>query len=115
MPDSILLDSEEEVQNHLSSEYDANALENYWSRRPLAVTARVLDIARKMGPYIVRTAYEYQITGRLRHDEAMQAENGATLRNILTDLGPCFIKLGQVCKCLHPYPRTTAALLLFSR
>jgi hypothetical protein len=96
IPDEILLDSEEKVQNQMPVDYAPDALESYWSSRPLAVTARVLDIAGKMGPFIFQTLYEYQIRGLIQHDEALQAENGARLRTILTELGPCFIKLGQV-------------------
>ena len=100
MPDEFLLDSEDEVQKQMPVEYDAHALESYWSCRPLAVTARALDIAGKMTPYIIRTFYEYQIRGVIQHDESLQAENGARLRTILTELGPCFIKLGQVRKAV---------------
>ena len=96
LPEELLLESEEEVQKQIPDDYDANALESYWSCRPLAVTARFLDIIGKIGPYLLRTVYEYQVRGVIRHDISMQAQNGAQLRTILTELGPCFIKMGQV-------------------
>ncbi|GAB4818789.1 hypothetical protein N2152v2_005835 [Parachlorella kessleri] len=75
----------------LPLEYDPARIADYWGRRPVAVTTRILQLLGIAGGFLSRLAVDY-----LRGDlEKTQVQRAIDLRNIMTSLGPAYIKLGQ--------------------
>ena len=69
------------------TEYSPSANADYWSRRPVTVIKRIIQVGSALGGWIA--------SGKLPRGEAIPAQRADTLRSILTDLGPAFIKIGQ--------------------
>lgn len=71
--------------------YDLDAINAYWSARPVVAAARLAEVALRFGPWLARVG----VDGRLgRLDETGSARAGE-LREVLVALGPTFVKLGQ--------------------
>ena len=71
--------------------YSPAAIDAFWGRRPVAVASRALQLLRLGGGFFARLAWDFA-TGRLAETEVQRA---VALRDIVTSLGPAFIKLGQ--------------------
>ncbi len=71
--------------------YSPEAINGFWGRRPVAVASRALQLLGIGGSFFARFAFDF-FTGRLAATEVQRA---IELRNIVTSLGPAFIKLGQ--------------------
>jgi len=73
----------------LLQSYDPSKFREYFIVRPLAIIARCATIARLGGTWLL----DFRITGK----DASEARRLAReLRKICTELGPSFVKLGQV-------------------
>ncbi|MBW4682918.1 MAG: AarF/ABC1/UbiB kinase family protein [Microcoleus vaginatus WJT46-NPBG5] len=72
-------------------QYDAVAINEYYSSRPLPVWRRRLSIVSKLASFGLNLWWDRQ-TGRLVKNQPARAEQ---LRKMLTQLGPAFIKIGQ--------------------
>ena len=71
-------------------------MENFFKSRPLEVLQRTAGILSEVVPYLSRLfVWEYFIRRKIRDHEGLQRKYAVELREILTRLGPCFIKLGQ--------------------
>ena len=70
---------------NLRDNYSAERNGAYWDQRPVATTARLIEIGSVMGFWFVRAF--------LTRDKEAAASN---LRGVLTSLGPAFVKIGQV-------------------
>lgn len=82
------------VQVHILEEvphYDPDAIASYYRRRSLQVWGRVLNIFWTFFGFVVTLWWDRQ-TGKL---ESNQPKRAARLRDILTNLGPAYIKVGQ--------------------
>lgn len=75
----------------LPQEYDPEAIASYWDRRPVSIIQRCLQLVGIAGGFLSRLAYD-AASGRLGETEVARAID---LRNIMTSLGPAYIKLGQ--------------------
>ncbi|KAA8499596.1 Uncharacterized protein FVE85_7181 [Porphyridium purpureum] len=75
----------------LPLDYDVNAIATYWDARPLQVQQRVLQVLSQAAPF----AAKYMFLNQFMKDRVNRAEFARDLRNLLTSLGPAFIKLGQ--------------------
>ncbi|KAK9804220.1 hypothetical protein WJX72_001850 [[Myrmecia] bisecta] len=71
--------------------YDPTAISDYWSRRPVSVIRRFLQLLGISGGFFSRFFWDLA-NGRLQETEVARAID---LRNIVTSLGPAYIKLGQ--------------------
>lgn len=71
--------------------YDEPIIEAYWNERPTAAFKRLSEVTFKFTPWIARVALDTQLK-KLSENSGKRA---AELREILSDLGPTFIKLGQ--------------------
>eukprot|EP00238_Polyblepharides_amylifera_P010250 CAMPEP_0196600754 /NCGR_PEP_ID=MMETSP1081-20130531/95554_1 /TAXON_ID=36882 /ORGANISM="Pyramimonas amylifera, Strain CCMP720" /LENGTH=517 /DNA_ID=CAMNT_0041926607 /DNA_START=363 /DNA_END=1916 /DNA_ORIENTATION=+ len=69
-------------------------IDSYWRKRPLDVLIRGRDIASEVVPYSAKIMSEY-VTGSL-WDAVEQESLAIELKEILTRLGPTFIKFGQI-------------------
>ena len=63
----------------------------YWGRRPVAVAARILQLLSISSGFLSGLALDW-FKGDLA---ARQVQRAIELRNIMTSLGPAYIKLGQ--------------------
>ena len=92
-----IVDHQEQVDiDTLPLVYNAKRIEKYWKDRPLEVLLRTGEIIGVLGPYIWKLlVWEYFIRQKIRDNEGLQKKYAIRLRKCLTDLGPCFIKLGQ--------------------
>lgn len=121
----------------LSTEYDAAAIDDYWLRYPAIAFRRLRVIAWEVLPFVGSLSLEIlvgQWTGNRRLEtEARQVEVAREFRQILTELGPTFIKFGQMlsirpdilpspvlrelqklCDAVPPYSTTEALELIES-
>merc|ERR1712241_735624 len=80
----------------LPMDYNINAMQHYFNNRPLEVMKRTFEILYETIPYFSRLfIWEHLIRRKIRDHEGLQKKYAVELREILTKLGPCFIKLGQ--------------------
>jgi len=75
----------------LPLEYEPAAIEAYWARRPVSVVSRILQLLSISGTFLTKLAAD-AVAGRLKETEVARAID---LREIVTSLGPAYIKLGQ--------------------
>merc|ERR1712241_695571 len=80
----------------LPMDYNINAMQHYFNNRPLEVMKRTFEILHETIPYFSRLfIWEHLIRRKIKNHEGLQKKYAVELREILTRLGPCFIKLGQ--------------------
>ena len=76
--------------------YDVSAMDNFFNKKPLDSVRRTGEILAEVVPYLSRLfLWEYFIRRKIRDHEGLQKKYAVELREILTRLGPCFVKLGQ--------------------
>ncbi|GAQ84993.1 Predicted unusual protein kinase [Klebsormidium nitens] len=80
----------EEVEG-LPLEYDPELIAQFWGARPWAVATRVAQLTSIAGGFLSSIAMDI-ITNRTKENEVKRA---IQLRDIVTSLGPAYIKLGQ--------------------
>lgn len=75
----------------LPLEYDPDLIAEYWGRRPVAVFTRIVQLLSIAGGFLGGVGMDL-LTGKSKENEVKRA---IELRNIMTSLGPAYIKLGQ--------------------
>jgi aarF domain-containing kinase len=80
-----------EADAGLPLEYDPEAISDYWSIRPVSVVSRILQLASISANFLAGVAWDLA-TGNFKVNEVKRA---IQIRNIVTSLGPAYIKLGQ--------------------
>jgi len=76
--------------------YEARQVEQFFLARRGEVLWRSWEIAAAVVPYLTRLLlWEHLVRGKIREHEGLQRKYAVELRQLLTSLGPCFIKLGQ--------------------
>jgi len=96
MSESSSIPSAEPTEEELSLVYNVEALNDFWSARPGEVFSRAVHVVRVLGPYLAKLAiWEYLIRRKIRDHPGLQRKYAVKLREVLTELGPCFVKLGQ--------------------
>ena len=89
--------------------YNALVIDEYWNERKAIAICRLSEILLKSVPFIMKTIIDWGVPLFLHHyfsisDEPFDSAQlemkqrawGAMLRNLLVDLGPTFIKFGQM-------------------
>mmetsp|Transcript_9002 Transcript_9002/g.22534 ORF Transcript_9002/g.22534 Transcript_9002/m.22534 type:complete len:662 (-) Transcript_9002:6-1991(-) len=71
--------------------YDPDALKDFYGKRPGVVFKRLTQVALAASQYLIPTIWD-TITGNLETNDVKRTR---ILREVLTSLGPFFIKLGQ--------------------
>ena len=71
--------------------YDPERINNYYKNRPLAVIRRLIALIFPGTAFGVRLLFD-KLTGQIAKNEEKRA---VELRDILTELGPTYIKIGQ--------------------
>jgi len=80
----------------LPQDYNISAMEHFFNARPVEILQRTGEILSEVVPYLSKLfIFEYLIRRKIRDHEGLQKKYAVELREILTRLGPCFIKLGQ--------------------
>ncbi|KAL5702511.1 hypothetical protein ACHQM5_027723 [Ranunculus cassubicifolius] len=71
--------------------YDPEIIAKYWGNRPRAVATRIVQLTSVAGGFLSRLAWDV-IKKKVKENEVARA---IELRDIVTSLGPAYIKLGQ--------------------
>jgi len=110
--------------------YDVAEIRKYWRARPLQVQKRLLEVTSLLTPYFLASILDSR-TGRLKENPEKRRQRAKQFRNMLTKLGPAFIKLGQglsvrpdlvgpevmeelqqLCDSVPPFDNRTAMLMI---
>ena len=81
--------------------YNAEDIQRYWQARPLSVARRVGQIITEITPLGLAYFRDFKLHDMIsqmddsRNDELLQHAHAANLRDVLTRLGPAFVKMGQ--------------------
>jgi len=76
----------------LPYDYDPEALKDYFSKKPLVVLRRMAQVIGVGGGFFVRSLLD-NIFGK--DDPELEVKRAGELRDLITSLGPFYIKLGQ--------------------
>lgn len=72
--------------------YDGAWIAAYWQRRPLRLLQRFVEVSIRAGSFSVAM----EIDKLLGREEAMSAQRAREAKELITDLGPAFVKIVQV-------------------
>ncbi|CEM39186.1 unnamed protein product [Vitrella brassicaformis CCMP3155] len=73
--------------------YDVDIINSYWDRRPSKVRTRLLEVLNESLPFLTALFLDWR-TGKIFLPE-VQAARAKEFRELLTRLGPTFVKFGQ--------------------
>lgn len=71
--------------------YDPDIISSYWGKRPRSVATRIVQLLSVAGGFLSQIAWDI-INKKVKENEIVRA---IELREIVTSLGPAYIKLGQ--------------------
>ena len=91
--------------------YSWDALNRYWSLRPVSTLARLFEISTELSPLVLKYVWDFKVMSNSNHDELVR-EHAQRWRNALTNLGPAFVKAGQQL-AIRPDLGMSSKLLLF--
>jgi aarF domain-containing kinase len=74
--------------------YDPVALKAYFSSRPISVLTRILQVTSAGSGFLIQSAVD-QLLKRNERNPDLEVKRAAELRDLITSLGPFFIKIGQ--------------------
>jgi aarF domain-containing kinase len=81
----------DESSEFLPLVYEPDSISAYWGKRPRAVATRIVQLMSVAGGFLSRLAWDV-IKKKVKENEVARA---IELREIVTSLGPAYIKLGQ--------------------
>ncbi|MED6163823.1 hypothetical protein PIB30_083750 [Stylosanthes scabra] len=81
----------DESSEFLPLVYEPTSISAYWGKRPRAVATRIVQLLSVAGGFLSRIAWDV-IKKKVKENEVARA---IELREIVTSLGPAYIKLGQ--------------------
>ncbi|KAL3726748.1 hypothetical protein ACJRO7_031616 [Eucalyptus globulus] len=96
----------DESSEFLPSVYDPATISAYWGKRPRAVATRAVQLLSVAGGFLSRIAWDV-INKKVQENEVARA---IELRDIVTSLGPAYIKLGQALS-IRPDILSPAAMI----
>ena len=89
-----LVDFAPEDNKELPYDYDPAALRKFFGKRPAAVVTRILQLVTIGGVFLTDVLFD-RLFKRLEKDPDLEVRRAAQLRDLLTSLGPFYIKIGQ--------------------
>jgi aarF domain-containing kinase len=89
-----LVDIAPRDNDSLPFDYDPQALKVFFSSRPTAVLTRVLQLMTVSAGFLVNVLGD-QLFQRGKTNANLEVQRAAELRDLITSLGPFFIKIGQ--------------------
>jgi aarF domain-containing kinase len=78
----------------LPFDYNPTALKAFFSKRPLAVLARIFQVTSAGGSFLTEVSLD-RLFKRMEKNPDLEVVRAAQLRDLITSLGPFFIKIGQ--------------------
>ncbi|KAL3506345.1 hypothetical protein ACH5RR_031727 [Cinchona calisaya] len=96
----------DESSEFLPLVYDPASISAYWGKRPRAVATRIVQLLSVAGGFLSRIAMDI-INKKVKENEVARA---IELREIVTSLGPAYIKLGQALS-IRPDVLSPAAMI----
>lgn len=72
--------------------YDGAWIEAYWQRRPWRLTTRFIEVAIRFGGF----SLNIELDKLLNREEAVEPQRAREAKELITDLGPAFVKIMQV-------------------
>ncbi|GAB2267254.1 hypothetical protein Dimus_002239 [Dionaea muscipula] len=81
----------DESSEFLPLAYNPASISSYWGKRPRAVATRIVQLLSVAGGFLSRLAWDV-VNKKVKENEV---ERAIELREIVTSLGPAYIKLGQ--------------------
>ncbi|XP_057772160.1 uncharacterized protein LOC130991783 [Salvia miltiorrhiza] len=81
----------DESSEFLPLVYNPDTIAAYWGKRPRAVATRIVQLTSVAGGFLSRLLWDL-INNKIKENEVARA---IELREIVTSLGPAYIKLGQ--------------------
>lgn len=88
-----LVDVREQGEDELPFRYNPEALKAYFKKRPAATMERSLQVSSAASGFVAKLALD-KLQNRTG-DPKIQTQRAAELRDLVTSLGPFFIKIGQ--------------------
>lgn len=89
-----LVDIAPRDNDSLPFDYDPQALKLFFASRPTAVVTRVLQLISVSAGFLVSVLGD-QLFQRAKSNPDLEVQRAAELRELITSLGPFFIKIGQ--------------------
>ena len=89
-----LVDIAPRDNDSLPYEYDPVALKAFFSSRPMALVTRLLQLGTVGSKFLFNTLLD-RLLGRIQQNPDLEVQRAAELRDLLTSLGPFYIKIGQ--------------------
>lgn len=89
-----LVDIAPKENESLPFDYNPQALKNFFSKRPGAVLTRILQLTSVGGGFAFNVILD-QLLGRVKNNPDLEIQRAGELRDLITSLGPFFIKIGQ--------------------
>lgn len=80
------------MEPYARGEYDANQARSYYSRHPIVVLQRLLQMLRLSNQFILNILVDKYI---FRNEESQRGQRAEELLELITKLGPTAIKVGQ--------------------
>lgn len=88
----IVVESDETSGLPLS--YDPTVLKQFFAKRPLTIVTRLLQLSSVGGGFLFELGLD-QIFQRTKNNPDLEVKRAGQLRDLLTSLGPFYIKVGQ--------------------
>jgi aarF domain-containing kinase len=89
-----LIDVADDRGDVLPYDYDPVALKAFFSKRPLSVVKRIFQVLSVGGSVFANLAID-RLLKRNKNNPELEVQRAGELRDIITSLGPFFIKIGQ--------------------
>lgn len=89
-----LVDIAPQENDALLTVYNPTALKAFFSKRPRAVLTRIFQVTSVGGGFFFNIVLD-KLLGRLERNPDLEVERAAELRDLITSLGPFYIKIGQ--------------------
>lgn len=78
----------------LPYEYDPITLQNFFKKRPLSILQRIFQLTSVGGGLALKLGLD-NVLGRMKDNPELEIKRAGELRDIITSLGPFYIKIGQ--------------------
>ena len=78
----------------LPLEYNPEALREFFKSRPKDVFTRIVQVLSVGGGFFMAVLFD-QLLGRVKDNPDLEVKRAGELRDLITSLGPFFIKIGQ--------------------
>merc|ERR1719148_182427 len=89
-----LIEEDADGKSGLPYDYDPIVLKNYYRKKPLVVLQRIAQVLAVGGGFLTKLVLDNAL-GRMKDNPDLEVKRAGELRDLITSLGPFYIKLGQ--------------------